>query len=168
MFRSNLSTNLPLLRSARQLMTQNEIWMQYALKEAEVAYESGEIPVGAVIVFENRIIGKAHNQVEALKDPTAHAEILAITAAASYLSSKFLLGCSMFVTLEPCPMCASAIVLAKMENLFFGAYDNNYGACGSVMNVTNNKAMNHSVNVVGGILDARCGELMRIFFEVKR
>lgn len=149
-------------------MTQNEIWMQYALKEAEMAYQENEIPIGAVIVFENRIIGKAHNQVETLKDPTAHAEILAITSAASYLSSKFLLGCSMYVTLEPCPMCASAIVFAKMEGLFFGAYDNNYGACGSVMNVTNSKAMNHSVNVIGGIMDGKCGDLLKSFFEVKR
>jgi len=145
-------------------MMQNEIWMQYALKEAEIAYKKNEVPVGAVIVFENRIIGKAHNQVEALKDSTAHAEMLALTSAASYLSSKFLLGCSMYVTLEPCPMCASAIVLARIENLYFGAYDNTYGACGSVMNITHNKAMNHSVNVFGGIMDGKCGELMKDFF----
>ncbi len=142
--------------------------MQHALKEAEKAIDSGEIPVGAVIVFENRIIGKAHNQVETLQDPTAHAEIIAITSAASYLSSKFLLSCSMYVTLEPCPMCASAIVLAKIENLFFGAYDNNYGACGSVLNITNNKSLNHSVNVIGGILDTKCSEILKSFFEIKR
>ena len=149
-------------------MTRHETWMYYALKEAEMAYNKGEIPIGAVIVFENRIIGKAKNQVESLQDPTAHAEILAITSAASYLSSKFLLGCSMYVTIEPCPMCAGAIVLARLDNLFFGAFDNKAGACGSVMNITNNKSLNHSLNVTGGILDAKCNEILRSFFEVKR
>lgn len=107
--------------------------MEYALKEAEKAYNKEELPVGAVIVFENRIIAKGHNQVETLKDPTAHAEILAITSAATYLSSKALLGCTLYVTLEPCSMCAGAIVLAKLENLYFGAYDNKAGACGSTL-----------------------------------
>ena len=142
--------------------------MQHALKEAEKAYDAGELPVGAVIVFEKRIIAKGHNQVETLRDPTAHAEIIAITSAASYLSSKVLLGCSMYVTLEPCSMCAGAIVLAKMENLFFGAFDIKSGACGSVLNVTNNKSLNHSLNVTGGILDAECGGILKSFFEVRR
>lgn len=142
--------------------------MQYALREADKAYEKEEIPIGAVVVFENRIIGKGYNQVESLRDPTAHAEILAITSAAGYLSSKVLLGCSMYVTLEPCSMCAGAIVLAKMENLYFGAFDNKSGACGSVLNITNNSALNHKLNVTGGILDAQCGEILRSFFEVKR
>jgi tRNA(adenine34) deaminase len=142
--------------------------MRHALKEAEKAYREKELPVGAVIVFENRIIGKGHNQVEKLKDPTAHAEILAITSAASYLSSKVLLGCSMYVTLEPCSMCAGAIVLAKIENLYFGAYDSKSGACGSVLNITNNKFFNHQLNVSGGILDSECAEILRNFFEVRR
>jgi len=142
--------------------------MQYALKEAEKAFKKEEIPVGAVIVFESRIIGKGHNQVETLKDPTAHAEIIAITSAATYLSSKALLGCSMYVTLEPCSMCAGAIVLAKIENLFFGAFDNKSGACGSVMNITNNKSLNHKLNVTGGILDDKCSEILNSFFEVRR
>jgi len=142
--------------------------MQHAFKEAEKAYRKEEIPIGAVIVFENRIIGKGHNQVETLKDPTAHAEILAITSAANYLSSKALLGCSMYVTLEPCSMCAGAIVLAKIENLFFGAFDNKSGACGSVLNITNNNSLNHKLNVTGGILDDKCSELLRSFFEVKK
>jgi len=142
--------------------------MQYALREADKAYEKEEIPIGAVVVFENRIIGKGFNQVESLRDPTAHAEILAITAAAGYLSSKVLLGCSMYVTLEPCSMCAGAIVLSKMENLYFGAFDNKSGACGSVLNITNNSSLNHKLNVTGGILDAQCGEILRSFFEVKR
>lgn len=142
--------------------------MQYAYREAEKAYEKGEIPIGAVIVFDNMIIGKGHNQVETLKDPTAHAEIIALTSAAEYLTSKVLLGCTMYVTLEPCSMCAGAIVLAKVEALYFGAYDNKSGACGSVLNITNNKALNHRLNVTGGIMDDKCGELIRSFFEVKR
>ena len=149
-------------------MSTHEIWMQYAYREAEKAYEKGEIPIGAVIVFDNMIIGKGHNQVETLKDPTAHAEIIAITSAAEYLTSKVLLGCTMYVTLEPCSMCAGAIVLAKLEGLYFGAYDNKSGACGSVLNITNNKALNHQLSVTGGIMDAKCGERIRSFFDVKR
>jgi len=146
-------------------MTQHEIFMEFAYKEAEKAFGEEELPVGAIIVFENRIIAKGHNQVETLKDPTAHAEIIAITSAANYLSSKQLLGCSMYVTLEPCSMCAGAIVLAKIENLFFGAFDNKSGACGSVLNVTNHKSLNHKVNVTGGILDEKCGEILKEFFK---
>jgi len=149
-------------------MKQHEIWMQYAFKEAEKAYEKNEIPIGAVVVFENHIIGKGYNQVETLRDPTAHAEIIALTSAAEYLSSKVLLGCTMYVTLEPCSMCAGAIVLSKLEALYFGAYDNKSGACGSVLNITNNKALNHQLSVTGGIMDDRCGELLRSFFDVKR
>lgn len=149
-------------------MTQHEIWMQYAYREAEKAYQKQEIPIGAVIVFDNMIIGKGYNQVETLNDPTAHAEIIAITSAAEYLTSKVLLGCSMYVTLEPCSMCAGAIVLAKLEALYFGAFDNKSGACGSVMNITNNKSLNHQLSVTGGIMDDKCGELIRSFFDVKR
>jgi tRNA(adenine34) deaminase len=149
-------------------MKQHEIWMQYAYKEAEKAYDKDEIPIGAVVVFENHIIGKGHNQVETLRDPTAHAEIIAITSAAEYLSSKVLLGCTMYVTLEPCPMCAGAIVLAKLEALYFGAFDNKSGSCGSVLDITNNKSLNHRLSVTGGIMDDRCGELLRSFFDVKR
>jgi len=149
-------------------MTEHEIWMNYALKEAEKAYEKKEVPIGAVIVFENRIIAKGHNQVETLNDPTAHAEIIAITAAASYLTSKVLLGCKLYVTLEPCPMCAGAIMLSKLEALYFGSYDNKSGACGSVINITNNNSLNHQVSVTGGILDDKCSEILRSFFEVRR
>lgn len=149
-------------------MTQNEIYMNYALKEAEKAFHENEIPVGCIIVFQNTIIAKAHNQVESLKDPTAHAEILAITSAAAYLQSKQLAGCSIFVTLEPCSMCAGAIVLSRIENLYFGAYDIKSGACGSVLNVTNNISLNHKCNVLGGVYDDKCKELLRSFFDVRR
>lgn len=149
-------------------MTPNEIYMNYAFKEAEKAFDKGEVPVGCIIVFQNTIIAKAHNQVESLKDPTAHAEILAITCAAEYLHSKQLVGCSMYVTLEPCSMCAGAIVLSKIENLFFGVYDLKSGACGSVLNITNNKLLNHRLNILGGVLDEKCKEILKSFFEVRR
>ncbi len=149
-------------------MTQNEIYMNYAFKEAERAFDKEEVPIGCVIVFQNTIIAKAHNQVESLKDPTAHAEILAITSAAEYLNSKQLAGCTMYVTLEPCAMCAGAIVLSKIENLFFGAYDIKSGACGSVLNITSNKSLNHECKVLGGVLDSKCIEILKMFFEVRR
>jgi len=149
-------------------MNLNEHHMKYAFREAEKAYEEGECPIGCVIIYENKIIAKSHNQIETLKDPTAHAEILAITSAAAFLESKFLEKCSMYVTLEPCSMCAGAIVLSRLENLFFGAFDPKSGACGSVINVTNNKSLNHSVNVYGGVLDAECGGILKSFFEKKR
>lgn len=149
-------------------MNGHDTFMNYAFREAEMAYEEQEIPVGCVIVFQNTIIAKAHNQIETLKDPTAHAEIIAITSAAEYLQSKQLVGCSMYVTLEPCAMCAGAIVHSKIENIYFGAFDNKSGACGSVMNITNNKQLNHNCNVTGGILDEKCREILRSFFEVKR
>lgn len=149
-------------------MTQHEIYMNYAFKEAEKAFDKNEIPVGCIIVFQNMIVAKAHNLVESLKDPTAHAEILAITSAAEYLQSKQLVGCSMYVTLEPCAMCAGAIVLSKIENLYFGAFDVKSGACGSNLNITGNKLLNHNCNVYGGILDDKCREILKSFFEVKR
>ena len=149
-------------------MTPNEIYMNYAYKEAEKAFDRGEIPVGCIIVFQNTIIAKAYNMVESLKDPTAHAEILAITSAAEYLQSKQLVGCSIYATLEPCSMCAGAIVLSKIENVFFGAFDMKSGACGSVLNITNSKTLNHKSNVTGGVLDEKCGEILKSFFEVRR
>jgi len=149
-------------------MTQHEIYMNYAFKEAEKAFDKEEIPIGCIIVFQNTIIAKAHNLVETLKDPTAHAEIIAITSAAEYLQSKQLVGCSMYITLEPCAMCAGAIVLSKIENLFFGAYDVKNGACGSVLNITNNKSLNHYCNVLGGVMDEKCKEILKSFFEIKR
>jgi tRNA(adenine34) deaminase len=149
-------------------MNINEHYMKLAFREAEKAFEEGECPIGCIIVFENKIIAKSHNQVETLKDPTAHAEIIAITSASASLDSKVLKGCSMYVTLEPCSMCAGAIVLSKLDNLFFGAFDPKSGACGSVINITNNKSLNHKVTVLGGILDTECGGILKSFFKGKR
>ena len=144
--------------------TEHERWMESAMRLAERAYEEEEVPVGAVVVHEGQIIGKGYNQNERLKDPTAHAEILAITAAANHLGDKRLSGCTLYVTLEPCSMCAGAIVLARIPTLVFGAYDAKAGACGTLMNIVEDKRLNHSVHVVPGVLDQRSMALLKSFF----
>ena len=142
--------------------------MKVALKEAEKAFESGEIPVGAVVVHENRVIGRGYNQTEGLKDPTAHAEIIAIGAAASYLGSWRLTDCSLYVTLEPCAMCAGAIVLARLDRLIFGPYDPKAGACGSLMNIIQDKRLNHQASITVGVLTEECRAILKAFFQKLR
>ena len=142
--------------------------MSEALKEAKRALQSDEVPVGAVVVYREKIISRAHNQVEMLKDSTAHAEMIALTSAAGHLGSKWLLGASLYVTIEPCSMCAGALVLSRVKNIYFGAADIKTGACGSVMNIANNKKLNHRVKVTGGILEEECGSLLKEFFKNKR
>lgn len=140
-------------------------YMQYALKEAERAYEAGEVPVGCVIVLNNEIIGKAHNQRETLQDPTAHAEVLAITQAAAALKSWRLEGAKLYVTLEPCPMCAGAIILARIAEVYFGAYDPKAGCCGTLMNLLEDPRFNHMPRVEGGVMAAQCGGILSAFFQ---
>ena len=142
--------------------------MQEAIKEAIKASDEDEVPIGAVIVYENKIIARGHNQIERLKDPTAHAEIIAITSAANYLGTKWLNGASLYVTIEPCSMCAGALVLARVKNLYFGARDPKTGACGSVVNIVNHKKLNHRIKVVKGILEFDCSFLLKDFFSRKR
>lgn len=149
-------------------MTLHERWMKQALRQAERAFEQHEIPVGAVIVHNNTVIAKGFNQVEMMHDPTAHAEMIALTAAATHLENKFLKECVLYVTMEPCPMCAGAIVLSRIPTIVFGCYDPKMGASGSVMNVTENKRLNHRVHVIGGVLDAECGTLIKEFFAKVR
>jgi len=143
-------------------------YMQEALKEAQKAFKEDEVPVGAVIVYEGKIIARGRNQIERLKDPTAHAEIIAITCAANYLGTKWLNGASLYVTIEPCSMCAGALVLARAENLFFGAKDPKTGACGSIVNIVNHKKLNHRIKVAKGILEPECSFLLKEFFSRKR
>jgi len=138
--------------------------MELAFKEAEKAFKNGEIPVGAIVVKDNLVIGKGYNQVESLKDPTAHAEILAITAAANYLESKWLQDCTLYVTLEPCPMCAGAIVLARIPTLVFGTFDPKMGACSTVYNIVEDKRLNHKVHVISGVCDVKCQAILKNFF----
>src|SRR5713101_3019088 len=147
---------------------QHEYWMESALREAEVALRRKEVPIGAVIVKDGTIIGKGSNQTEMLQDPTAHAEIIAITAAAAFLASRRLERCTIYVTLEPCPMCAGAIVLARLPLLVFGGYDPNAGACTTLYTITNDTRLNHRVHTIGGILEDRCGRILKEFFVGKR
>ena len=142
--------------------------MQEALKEAQAAFEEDEVPVGAVIVSDKKIIARAHNQVERLKDPTAHAEMIAITQAAATLGSKWLNGAAIYVTIEPCSMCAGALVLSRIKNIYFGATDTKTGACGSVTNIVNHKKLNHKIEVQKGILKETCSSLLTDFFKKKR
>jgi tRNA(adenine34) deaminase len=146
-------------------MNTHEIYMRMALVEAKKAADLGEVPVGAVITHEGRVVGRGHNQTEGLKDPTAHAEILAITAAANTLGSWRLEGCTLYVTLEPCTMCGGALVLARMPQLVFGASDPKAGACGSVHNVVQKDELNHQVEILSGILEPECATLLRDFFR---
>ncbi|MGF1670738.1 MAG: tRNA adenosine(34) deaminase TadA [Balneolaceae bacterium] len=143
-------------------------FMNKALQLAELALKEDEIPVGAIITHKNRIIGKGYNQTEKLNDPTAHAEMIAISAAASTLSNKYLKDCTLYVTLEPCPMCAGALVWAKITRIVFGAMDANAGACGSVFNLASNKKLNHQIEIIQGVLEADCSYLLHHFFEKKR
>ncbi len=143
-------------------------WMDQALRLALRAYDLGEAPVGAVVVRDGEILGKGYNHVETLKDPTAHAEVLAITAAAATLGQKWLEGCTLYVTLEPCTMCAGAIVLARIPVLVFGAYDTKAGACGSLYSIVEDPRLNHRVHVVPGVKDEECATLLKDFFAAKR
>jgi tRNA(adenine34) deaminase len=149
-------------------MTEDERWMEYAIREAEQAYRRKEVPVGAVIVRERLIVGKGYNQIETLQDPTAHAEMIAITAAASQLESRRLEGCTLYVTLEPCAMCAGAIVLARIPRVVFGAPDPKAGACGTLLNIVQDDRFNHRAELVPGILEPRCSALLKEFFTKVR
>ena len=151
-------------------MTQlpHEHFMRAAFQEAETALEHDDVPVGAVVVYQDRIIGRGRNQREQLQDPTAHAEIIALTAAASHVKCWRLEGCTTYVTLEPCAMCAGALVLSRMDRLVFGARDPKAGACGSLFNLCQDKRLNHQVNIVEGVLAAECTALLREFFGRQR
>lgn len=143
-------------------------FMHRALREAEQARAEDEVPVGAVIVHRGRIIGSAHNQREQLKDPTAHAEMIAITQAASALGSWRLEDCAMYVTLEPCAMCAGAIVLARIPLVIYGAEDPKAGAVHSLYDLLTDERLNHRSDVISGVLGEECGQILSDFFRAKR
>mgnify|MGYP005846517135 CR=1 FL=1 len=138
--------------------------MKEALKEARLAYEEDEVPIGAVVVANNKIIAKGHNQVERLKDPTAHAEMIALTAATHALGSKYLENCTIYVTVEPCLMCATALFWSKIPQVVFGAADNRYG----FTNFATDNLFPASVAIIGGIEEEVCSRLMKDFFKEKR
>lgn len=149
-------------------LTSDEYFMGEALRQARLAFEDDEVPVGAVIVYEQRIIARAHNQVERLKDATAHAEMLALTAAAHARGDWRLDGCTVYVTKEPCPMCAGALTLARITRLVYGARDEKAGGAGSVFDIPQQGGLNHVVSVIGGVREGEARELLREFFRLKR
>lgn len=150
------------------LIKDHDYFMGVALDEASVAGREDEVPVGAVIVHHGMVIARAHNQVERLQDPTAHAEMLALTAAAGYLKAKWLQGTSIYVTIEPCSMCAGALVLARVQHIYYGAADPKTGACGSVFDIARSAKLNHRIQVQGGVRESECAALLSGFFKKKR
>ena len=146
----------------------HEKWLLEAYREAEKALEEDEVPVGAVVVLENRIIGRGHNQMETLQDATAHAEILAITAASNTISTWRLEKACLYVTLEPCIMCAGAIMNSRIKRIIYGAPDKKAGACGSLFNLTESPKSPYFVDVTAGILEDLCSSILHRFFKLKR
>jgi len=149
-------------------LEQDMKWMKEALKEAKKAFSKKEVPIGAVVVCEDQIIGRGHNQIESLNDATAHAEILAITAASNALSSWRLSGCTLYATVEPCVMCAGAISLARIDRIVFGAFDPKKGAVGSLYNILKDDRLNHQVEISFGVLEKECSQILNVFFKEVR
>lgn len=146
----------------------DEFWMEEALREAQRAEAAGEVPVGAVVVYEEQIVGRGHNRPISSHDPTAHAEILALREAGQRLGNYRLQGCDLYVTVEPCAMCAGAIVHGRIRRLVYGADDPKAGAVVSVMQVLENPSLNHQVEVRSGVLAGRCMEQVQGFFRERR
>ena len=149
-------------------MTPDEVWMEEALRQAQRALEAGEVPVGAIVVCNGEIAGRGFNRNLLDNDPSAHAEMVALRQAARALGNHRLLECEMYATLEPCPMCAGALVHARMRRLVYGADDPKAGAVHSVLPVLNYPALNHTMEVEGGVLAGRCGEMLQAFFRGRR
>lgn len=143
----------------------DEYYMRQALREAHAAYEEGEVPIGCVIVKEGKILGRGRNHMETLRDPTAHAEILAIGAACGAMDNWRLDGCTLYATLEPCPMCAGAILNGRVSKVVYGSKDKRLGALGSVYDILDGNPLNREIEVVGGVLGEECLDLLRAFFQ---
>lgn len=143
-------------------------WMKVALKEAERAFDEGEVPVGAVVVHGDAVVGRGRNMVERLRDPTAHAEMIALTAACETLGTKVLTGCTLYVTLEPCPMCAGAIVWARVDRLVFGAFDEKAGSASTLYNIPQDRRLNHHAEILSGVEAEAAAALLQSFFRQKR
>ena len=148
-------------------MEQDEQMMREALKEARAAREEGEVPIGAVVACKGRIIAKGHNMTERLCDPTAHAEMIALTAATEALGGKYLQDCTIYVSVEPCPMCAGGIINSRIPTVVFGAKDENTGSCGSVINLFEER-YGHKPAVFGGVKAQQSADLLKSFFNEKR
>jgi tRNA(adenine34) deaminase len=155
--------------SARAEMTNSdELWMEEALRGARRALEEGEVPIGAVVVFDGQLVGSGRNRNLASSDPTAHAEIIALREAGATLGNHRLLDCELFVTIEPCSMCAGALVHARLKRLVYGADDPKAGAIRSALEVVNHPRLNHCMEITNGVLAGRCTELLRSFFKNRR
>ena len=154
-------------RKTTEWTNKDVCFMQQALKCAQSAYKKDEVPIGAVIVKDNKIIAKGYNKSITLKDSTAHAEVIAIRKACKKLNNYRLNDCSIYVTIEPCPMCMGALVHARIKNLYFGAKDIKAGACGSVLDISKFK-LNHKINVYNGLLEQECAKIIKEFFKSKR
>jgi len=140
-------------------------WMRFALTQAQMAFEQGEVPIGAAIVLNGQVIALGHNEKEQKNDPTAHAEVLVIQRAAEVLGTWRLTDAVLYVTLEPCPMCAGAIIQSRIKQVVYGAADLKGGATGSVMNVLDYTLWNHRVDVVAGVLEEECSDILKLFFK---
>jgi tRNA(adenine34) deaminase len=149
-------------------MENDTTFMREALRFAEKAFKAEEVPVGAVVVRADKIIARAYNQVEMLKDATAHAEMLALTQAEAAVGDWRLVDCDLYVTKEPCPMCAGAIVHTRIRRVIFGCADVRAGAAGTVMNLLQNPALNHTCGITSGVLESECAQLLQAFFKIKR
>lgn len=143
-------------------------FMEMALREAQLAFEENEVPVGAVVVFENRVIGRGHNRTIALADATAHAEIIALSAAYSHFEDWRLEECYLFSTLEPCVMCSGAAVLSRIKTIVYGAADPKFGGCGSIFTIPTEAKLNHRCEIVGGVCEEEIAALMKLFFQQVR
>lgn len=146
----------------------DERFMREAIKQAEKAWEIGETPIGAVIVYDNKIIARGYNKRETKRNSLCHAEISAIDKACRKRGGWRLFGCDLYVTLEPCPMCSGAIIQSRIDNVYFGAYDKKSGCAGSVINLFSENTFNHNVNVCGGILEEDCSSMLSDFFKELR
>ncbi len=146
----------------------HQMYMAQALRLAEIAFDEDEVPIGAIIIHENKIVGKGYNQVQKLNDPTAHAEMIAISAATQTIGQKYIKDATMYVTLEPCPMCAAALVWSKIGRVVYAASDASYGACGSIYHLHQDHHLNHKFEVIQGILEMDSEYLLKSFFQKKR
>lgn len=158
---------LPYLNQYIAAMTPEDYdrFMEYAIREAQLAFEKSEVPVGAVVIFENKVIGRGHNLTESMHDATAHAEMVALSAAYNHFNDWRLENCYLFSTLEPCAMCAGAAVLSRIKTIVYGARDPKFGGCGSIFDIPGTKRLNHRVELVGGVREAEIAGLMQLFFR---